>query len=258
MRKTARMAKEAVDLGTETLSGVGWVFFGGAALGIVLVAALVVALYLFTKVTPAKWLDSASEEPPVEVDEEEEALARHTFYPVCKRSRVAYLVLCFEEVLKASGQDLERWKWVRRELWSVTLRPDEEWAQRICDLMPLEVLSVSTYPEMVDRRRGTELPDYTFSEVEWNHFRGLYEPLDENILEQVIYVMAQAVDMVLCDCGDTERPYTPDGLHYIDETQEYLKAHGIPLPHDETVLVSLMKHHHPHSGKPFEPPVKLM
>lgn len=243
---------------TGTLSGMGWVFFGGAVLGIVLVAALIAMLYLFTRVTPAKWLDPAPEEPPVEVDEEEEALLQHSFYPVCKRSRAAYLVLCFEEVLKAAGQDPERWKWVRRELWSVTQRPDDEWAQRICDLMPLEVLSVTEYQEMIDRRSKTELPGYTFSEVEWNHFRALYEPLDEEILEQVIYVMAQAVDMVLCDCGDTERPYTPDGLHYIDETQEYLKGRGIPLPHDEAVLVSLMKRHHPHSGKPFEPPVKLM
>lgn len=237
--------------GLDGLSGLRWVFFGGAALGLLAVAALFALLWLLTR--HAHW----GEEEEVSSDPEWEALETHPFYPVSKRARTGYLVLCLEEVLKAAGEDLERWKWVRRELWSVTRRPDEEWAARICDLMPVEVLSVSAYTEFDERRRETVLPGYAFSEIEWKHFRALYEETKEDTLEQVIYVMAQAVDMVLCDCGEGELPHTPDALHYIDETRAWMEARGIPIPHDEAVLYQLLRHHHPHSGKPFDPPVSI-
>ena len=243
----------AAELGN--LTNAFTVFFGGTGLAVLFLAVLFGLLFLLAKQIAKHW------DFPEEPDETEPETAgpwkSHPFYPVCKRARAAYLVLCFDEVLKAAGQDLERWKWMRNELWSVTRRPEEEWAARVCDLLPAETAFAPTYEELLELRRESPYPEYSFNAAEWKYFHSLYNSIDENAMEQLAFVLSQMADIILDDCGDGETPYTPDSLRFIDETQDYLKSHNIPLPNDENALAHLMKQRNPHSGKPFDPPFKL-
>ena len=145
----------AAELGN--LTDAFTVFFGGTGLAVLFLAVLFGLLFLLAKQIAKHW------DFPEEPDETEPETAgpwkSHPFYPVCKRARAAYLVLCFDEVLKAAGQDLERWKWMRNELWSVTKRPEEEWAARVCDLLPAETAFAPTYEELLELRRESPYPE---------------------------------------------------------------------------------------------------
>lgn len=64
---------------------------------------------------------------PKTVRQEEQQVYSHPFYKVSGRGRVAYLILCLEEVLLFYGQDFSAWERILRELWSITNGSEGDW-----------------------------------------------------------------------------------------------------------------------------------
>ncbi|MCI8857095.1 MAG: hypothetical protein HFH26_11235 [Clostridiaceae bacterium] len=231
---------------SDGLSYAALAFFIGPALGIAFLALLLGSLWL-------GWRFWMRHRLPPEARAKQKAWRKHPFYKVSKRARAAYLILCLEEVLRASGQDFSRWSFVRRELWEVTRMDEEDWAFRVSDLMPDVILSADSYKDLVTQRRETSYPLYAYGEEDFNTLYALYQEAGD-ALDQIDYVMSQILDVIIYECGQGETPYTPESLRFIGQTQEYLRSHGIPLPQNAEMAALLMQHCHPHSGKPFPPP----
>lgn len=178
----------------------------------------------------------------------------HKFYPISKRARAAYLILCFEEVLNFYEQDFGKWEWVLKKLWEITTTSDiEEWIFQVCDLTPEEVLPYSTYEELEVVRKSKPIYfPYSFTEERFTDLQNLYRetkhfPLIENILDNIYWVIAD-------DWGEYETPNTPTALEYIEKTEQLLIGNQIPLPNNEQTIFFLMHQKDKHSGKPFNGP----
>ncbi len=176
---------------------------------------------------------------------------QYKFYPVSKRARAAYLILCLEEVLKFYEQDFEKWEWVLKKLWEITTTSDiEEWIFQVCDLTPEEALPYSTYEELEAARKNKPIYfPYSFTAEQLTDLQNLYRetehfPLIESILDNIYFVIAD-------DWGECETPNTPTALAYIEKTEQLLTENQIPLPNDEQTLSFLMRQKDKHSGKPF-------
>lgn len=174
-----------------------------------------------------------------------------SFYPVSKRARAAYLILCLEQVLLFYGLDFEKWDWVLKKLWEITATNDEEsWIFQISDLLPDEVLTHQTLEEVeTERKKMAVYFRYSFSAERFQYLRKLYQeaghPTAEQVLENIYHVVAE-------EWGQAEEANTPSSLPYIEKAEKLLTEQKIPLPADLQTLKFLMEHRDPHLGKPFD------
>lgn len=145
----------------------------------------------------------------------------HPFFPVCKRARAAYLILCLEEALKFYGQDLSQRKEALKTLWEVTnTRFIEDWVWQASELSAEAAFSC----------RGG----------------------DPTALETLEELMNCICDVIIEDWGEMETPNTPSALQHIDRAEQLLSGQTIPLPHDGQALEFLMSRRHRHDGAPFD------
>lgn len=110
--------------------------------GIVIAAAFVgFAVFLYLVYRLIKFLQ------PKTIRQEEQRVHSHPFYKVSGRGRVAYLILCLEEVLLFYGQDFSAWEQILRELWSITNGSEGDWIGTWLDsveaLLPSQILTTA-------------------------------------------------------------------------------------------------------------------
>ena len=220
---------------------------GGLAVGIGFLLALAwiaVSLGRFRR-----WLSLTPEKRTVE-----KSLKKHRFYKLSLRGRAAYLVLCFDQALRFTGQDFAKWEPVRRELRKVTEENLETWAFRSIDMLPDEVLSAGSRAELIAQREHTAFPDYAFSEAEFIAFHTLYAQAGE-ALAPLSFLMNRILDVAIFGCEDGNPvPHTPGSLPLIDQANAYMQARGIPLPDESAVLSLLHQQRSSGFGKPFQMP----
>ena len=178
----------------------------------------------------------------------------HRFFPISKRGRAAYLILCFEEALKFyNSENLDRWKWLLGELWQITSTWDiDRWVCRIGDASPETILEYRSYQEgeEYNKKVGSW---YDLTEEEFISLKKLYEQEKDKPFFPVIYGLYKTVlDVITLDWGDLEINHTPAALSAIDEAEQILTEHSIPLPQDQQALNFIMKHRDGHYGKPFD------
>lgn len=174
-----------------------------------------------------------------------------SFYPVSKRARAAYLILCLEETIKFYGLDFEKWEWVLSKLWEITSTGNEEdWIFQITDLMPEEVLPYSTYEELEEDRKSRPVYfKYSFSEARFLYLHELYRESSHSVAEKIL---DNIFSVVADDWGESEEPNTPPSLKFIEKTQELMAEKEIPLPSDWETVRFLMNQEDKHLGKPFD------
>lgn len=177
---------------------------------------------------------------------------KYKFFPVSKRARAAYLILCFEETLKFYQQDFGKWEWVLKKLWEITTTADiEEWVFHVCDLLPEEILPYSNYEEVeADRKSRPIYFPFSFTAERFADLRSLYQETRQFSLIESILVNIYCV--ITEDWGDYETPNTPSALQYMEQTEQLLTENQIPLPDNEQTLAFLMGQKNKHSGKPFQ------
>lgn len=174
----------------------------------------------------------------------------HRFYPISKRARAAYLILCLEESLLFYSQDIHKWEWVLKKLWDVaTTDYEEDWVD-VDNLLPEEVLAYATYEELEKHYRSAPFP-YIHSKVEFAYLQDLYSNVGP-ALEVIEQLMDHIYDVIVEDWGQDETPHTPSALQYIDQAEQLLREKEIPLPHDEQALNFLISQKDKHFGKPFD------
>lgn len=175
----------------------------------------------------------------------------HPFARVSKRGRAAYLILCFEECLQFYKETLDEWKWILEELWEITSTRDiDRWVFRVYEMTAEAVLPHASYEEMLQKVKAAGLW-YELDEKDFLSLQGLYQRDRENF--QVISDLLDRIYLVIVDdWGDGEEAFTPSCLHNIDEAEETMKSHRIPLPSDPAALEFIMGHRDKHYGKPFE------
>mgnify|MGYP000000919288 CR=1 FL=1 len=184
----------------------------------------------------------------------------HRFFPISKRGRAAYLILCFEEALKFyNSENLDCWKWLLGELWQITSTWDiDGWVGRIGDASPETVLEYRSYQEIEDRMKRISLQSgvgfwYSLTEKEFISLKKLYEQEKDHSFFPVIYGLYKTIlDVITLDWGDLEINHTPSALSAIDEAEQILTEHSIPLPQNQQALNFIMKHRDGHYGKPFD------
>ena len=185
--------------------------------GIVIAATFVgFAVFLYLVYRLIKFLQ------PKTVRQEEQWVYSHPFYKVSGRGRVAYLILCLEEVLLFYGQDFSAWERILRELWSITNGSEGDWIgtwlDSVLELLPSQILANKTDQLSSDDKR--EVPNlYAQS--------GLVMILVNTLMENA-YTM-------VCEWSPDIVAHDPDALHYIDKAEEMLKKFGVPLPANEAV-----------------------
>lgn len=225
-----------------------WVLLGsvgGLAAGIGFLLALAWLAVLLGRFR--RWLSLTPEKRA-----EEKALKKHLFYKVSLRGRAAYLVLCFDQALRFTGQDFAAWETVRRELRRVTEENFETWSFRAIDLLPDEILSAGSRADLIAQREHTAFPGYAFSEAEFAAFRALYTQAGD-ALAPLSFLMERILDVAICGCeAGTQPPHTPDSLPLIDQANAYMQSRGIPLPDEPAVLFLLHRQRSPGIGKPFQ------
>lgn len=176
----------------------------------------------------------------------------HRFFPVSKRGRAAYLILCFEEALRFyDGGDFDNWKWLLRELWQITSTWDiDGWVGRICDASPETILEYRSYQEWNEHKKKVGFW-CNLTEKEFISLQKLYSQGKQFF--PVIYKLYETVlDVITLDWGDLEEKHTPSTLSAIERAEQILTEHGIPFPQDQQALNFIMNHRDGHYGKPFD------
>ena len=199
--------------------------------GIVIAAAFVgFAVFLYLVYRLIKFLQ------PKTVRQEEQRVHSHPFYKVSGRGRVAYLILCLEEVLLFYGQDFSAWEQILRELWSITNGSEGDWIGTWLDsveaLLPSQILT--TAPSSSDDIRK---------------IRNLYTQSGTKMI--LVSALMESVYTMVCEWAPDTVAYDPDALHFIDETKEMMKKWGVPLPAGENVQFLIAQKDFS-LGKPFE------
>lgn len=176
---------------------------------------------------------------------------KHRFFPVSKRGRAAYLILCLEEALKFyDSEDLDNWKWLLNELWQITSTWDiDEWVGRISDASYESIMAHSTYQEEIEHDKKIGFW-FNLSEDEFVSLHALYS--ENKFFFPVIYALYdKIIDIIILDWGDLEAEHTPSALSAIEEAEQIITEHGIPFPQDQQALNFIMSHRDGHYGKPF-------
>ena len=199
--------------------------------GIVIAAAFVgFAVFLYLVYRLIKFLQ------PKTVRQEEQRVHSHPFYKVSGRGRIAYLILCLEEVLLFYGQDFSAWEQILRELWSITNGSEGDWIGTWLDsvepLLPSQILT--TAPSSSDDIRK---------------IRNLYTQSGTKMI--LVSALMESVYTMVCEWAPDTVAYDPDALHFIDETEEMMKKWGVPLPAGENVQFLITQKDFS-LGKPFE------
>lgn len=199
--------------------------------GIVIAAAFVgFAVFLYLVYRSIKFLQ------PKTVRQEEQRVHSHPFYKVSGRGRIAYLILCLEEVLLFYGQDFSAWERILRELWSITNGSEGDWIGTWLDsveaLLPSQILT--TAPSSSDDIR---------------EIRNLYTQSGTKMI--LVSALMESVYTMVCKWAPDTVAYDPDALHFIDETEEMMKKWGVPLPASENVQFLIAQKDFS-LGKPFE------
>lgn len=199
--------------------------------GIVIAAAFVgFAVFLYLVYRLIKFLQ------PKTVRQEEQRVHSHPFYKVSGRGRIAYLILCLEEVLLFYGQDFSAWEQILRELWSITNGSEGDWIGTWLDsvepLLPSQILT--TAPSSSDDIRK---------------IRNLYTQSGTKMI--LVSALMESVYTMVCEWAPDTVAYDPDALHFIDETEKMMKKWGVPLPAGENVQFLIAQKDFS-LGKPFE------
>ena len=199
--------------------------------GIVIAAAFVgFAVFLYLVYRLIKFLQ------PKTVRQEEQRVHSHPFYKVSGRGRIAYLILCLEEVLLFYGQDFSAWEQILRELWSITNGSEGDWIGTWLDsvepLLPSQILT--TAPSSSDDIRK---------------IRNLYTQSGTKMI--LVSALMESVYTMVCEWAPDTVAYDPDALHFIDKTEEMMKKWGVPLPAGENVQFLITQKDFS-LGKPFE------
>lgn len=199
--------------------------------GIVIAAAFVgFAVFLYLVYRLIKFLQ------PKTIRQEEQRVHSHPFYKVSGRGRVAYLILCLEEVLLFYGQDFSAWEQILRELWSITNGSEGDWIGTWLDsveaLLPSQILT--TAPSSFDDIRK---------------IRNLYTQSGTKMI--LVSALMESVYTMVCGWAPDTVAYDLDALHFIDEIEEMMKKWGVPLPAGENVQFLIAQKDFS-LGKPFE------
>lgn len=199
--------------------------------GIVIAAAFVgFAVFLYLVYRLIKFLQ------PKTLRQEEQRVHSHPFYKVSGRGRIAYLILCLEEVLLFYGQDFSAWEKILRELWSITNGSEGDWIGTWLDsveaLLPSQILK--TAPSSSDDIRK---------------IRNLYTQSGTKMI--LVSALMESVYTMVCEWAPDTVAYDPNALHFIDETEEMMKKWGVPLPAGENVQFLIAQKDFS-LGKPFE------
>ena len=176
----------------------------------------------------------------------------HRFFPVSKRGRAAYLILCFEESLKFyDSENLDCWKWLLGELWKITSTWDiDGWVGRVCDASPETVLEYHSYQDWEEHTKKVG-SWCNLSEEEFVSLQQLYRR--NKPFFPVIYELYETIlDVITLDWGELETNHTPSALSAIEQAQHILTEHGIPFPQDQQALSFIMNHRDGHYGEPFD------
>ena len=138
-------------------------------------------------------------------------------------------------------------------MWQITSTWDiDRWVGRIGDASPETILEYRSYQEgeEYNKKVGSW---YDLTEEEFISLKKLYEQEKDKPFFPVIYGLYKTVlDVITLDWGDLEINHTPAALSAIDEAEQILTEHSIPLPQDQQALNFIMKHRDGHYGKPFD------
>lgn len=176
----------------------------------------------------------------------------HKFIEVSKRGRAAYAILCLENALIHFQFKHIGWEFILKKLWTITSTNGDvgDWIDCICDLCPDEVLRFDSY-ELTNEYRNSINFGYVYSKEDFCLLQKAY--LETDVLIEVFdKIIGNIYWIIADDWGDGEDPYTPDSLHFIDEIEEEMQCHQIPLPNDTETLAYIMNHKDKHYGKPFD------
>ena len=176
----------------------------------------------------------------------------HRFFPISKRGRAAYLILCFEEALKFyDSEDFDNWKWILGELWKITSTWDiDRWVGRVCDASPETVLEYHSYRDWEEHTKKVGFW-CNLTEEEFISLQKLYS--QGKPFFSVIYKLYETIlDVITLDWGDLEEKHTPSALSAIEQAEQILTEHGIPFPQNQQALNFIMNHRDEYYGKPFD------
>lgn len=175
---------------------------------------------------------------PKKVRQEERRILSHSFYKVSGRGRVAYLILCLEEVLQFYGQDFSAWERILRELWSITSLSEGDWIgawlDSVGELLPSQILT----------NKAASLSPDDIREIQDLYSQSGTAMILVNTLMENAYTM-------VCEWSPDTVAHNPDVLRFIDEAAEMMKKFDVPLPANEVVQF-LVSQKDFSLGKPFD------
>ena len=151
---------------------------------------------------------------------------------VSMNGRMAYVIMCVETYLKDVYPQKD-WSLVSSAMWKATSMNWGDWPDLYCGYIPDIILQYDSYDK-------NELVS-SISEDEFNYLRNLYsgitEGREDDPSDELNYILNKPFDMAMVYegtvIGDGKESY-----EIIDEVEEVLKSHNIPLPDYSKVLFS--------------------
>ena len=97
-----------------------------------------------------------------------------SFKNISNRGRVAFLILCFERVLKRKEYSMTSWAWILSNLWSYTdCEFFDDWFELMAELKPSTIMAYSCYNDEFE----------LLKENEFYNLRELYLKANNVVLE---------------------------------------------------------------------------
>lgn len=133
------------------------------------------------------------------------------------RARVAYAILCLENLLQHLNKDLSKWELILEELWKYTAGNPGEWHESMAEMRPFSI----------NEEVAFELKECVYIDLEKHaRLKELYKGANEDVLKMVDLTFEIGTRNLYASIVNN----SPDTLNYLDQIIAILERNGIELP----------------------------
>lgn len=146
------------------------------------------------------------------------------FKHISLRGRVAYGIICFENILIALNYDPNDWKIVLNYLWEFTSIPYlDDWNETIVELIPENLMEFKTYEEEEFER---------LSKDEYLYLYKLYQNIDSSI----DIVLRDIYELGISHAYSVIEGYGESSLNSLQKIIDFMIDNNFSLPDIESFL----------------------
>ena len=168
----------------------------------------------------------------------------HFWWKINKRGRLAYVILCFEEILIYYQEYHPAWSKIVEKMWSVTNSDfvDEPWYYEMRNYFPDEIIAYKDFTDALAEYNADGGNWYRLTEEDFLAAKQLYQGVEKRgHLKTITEGFHHVYDVFCEDMFSDSINTSPLTLKFIDKMEDLLIQNRIPLPSNQAAL-SFIRH----------------